>query len=207
MYFIFDFDGTLVDSFHIVIQKFNLLANDFNFRKIHIEEVPEIRNLSSSELIKYLKIPIYKIPIVLHRARNYLQQEITKIPPFEGMPKVLHELSTAGFSLGIVTSNSEENVISWLNGHALNQYFNFIQVDSSYVGKKRILKQAMKIYKIGKAFYIGDETRDIIAAKQCSMSSIAVTWGFNSEKILSQYQPHYIARVPDDILKISSEIL
>ncbi len=202
MYLIFDFDGTLVDSFRMVIEKFNLLANDFNFRKIPLEEIDELRHLNSRDLIKYLKIPIYKIPSVLHRARKYLQEEMHKLTPFIGIPKTLHDLSVAGFSLGIVTSNSEENVIAWLNYHKMKQYFNFIHIESSYFGKKRILKKVMKINRIEKAFYIGDETRDIEAAKQCSMSSIAVTWGFNSEKILSQYHPHYIARVPEDILTI-----
>ena len=202
MYLIFDFDGTLVDSFGSVIEKFNLLANDFNFRKIHVEEIDELRNLSTRELIKYLKIPIYKIPTVLHRARKYLQEDMHKLVPFAGIPKALHDLSDAGFSLGIVTSNSEENVVSWLKYNGIMQHFNFTHVESSYLGKKRVLKKAMKINKIEKAFYIGDETRDIEAAKQCNMFSIAVTWGFNSEKILSQYHPNYIARAPEDLLKI-----
>lgn len=203
-YLIFDFDGTLVDSFCCVIEKFNILANGFNFRKINLEEIDELRNLSSSELIKYLKIPIYKIPIVIYRVRKYLQKEMYKLLPFTGVPKVLQDLSDAGFSLGIITSNSEENVISWLDYHEIKQYFSFIHVESSYFGKKRLLKKVMKTNKIEQkhSFYIGDETRDIEAAKQCNMFSIAVTWGYNSEKILSQYYPHYIARVPADILKI-----
>lgn len=51
-------------------------------------------------------------------------------------------------------------------------------------------------------FYIGDETRDIDAAKQNGIHSIGVTWGFNSEKILAQHQPDYIARKPEDLLAI-----
>jgi phosphoglycolate phosphatase-like HAD superfamily hydrolase len=46
------------------------------------------------------------------------------------------------------------------------------------------------------------ETRDIEAAQSNDIYSIAVTWGFNSEKILLQHQPHYIARKPEDILAI-----
>lgn len=35
---------------------------------------------------------------------------------------------------------------------------------------------------------------------ECNIYSVAVTWGFNSEKILSQRQPHYIAKRPEDIV-------
>ena len=51
-------------------------------------------------------------------------------------------------------------------------------------------------------FYIGDETRDIDAAKQCGISAVAVTWGFNSEAIIAKHNPHYLVRHPKDILTI-----
>jgi phosphoglycolate phosphatase len=105
-------------------------------------------------------------------------------------------------SLGILTSNSLENVAAWLEHNKIQNLFSFIHVESNYFGKKHVLRKIIKAYQIDKsqAFYIGDETRDIKAAKECGIYSIAVTWGFNSEKILSQQQPHYIARKPEDIL-------
>jgi phosphoglycolate phosphatase len=202
MHLIFDFDGTLVDSFLCVIEKFNILAVDFNFRKVSAEETAGLRNLSSKDLIKHLKIPIYKLPTVLYKARKQLQKEMPTLTPFSGISKMLNDLTGAGFSLGIVTSNSEENVVAWLNYHGLKQYFNFIHSESNYFGKKRVLNKVLKMKKIESAMYVGDETRDIEAAAQCGMSSIAVTWGFNSEKVLSQHSPNYIARVPEDILEI-----
>src|SRR3990167_9311652 len=135
---IFDFDGTLVDNFNSAIEKFNILADDFNF------------------------------------------------------------------FLGIVTSNSKENVTSWLDSYKIKHFFHFIHVEPNYFGKNRVIKKVLKKYRMSKShvFYIGDETRDIDAAKQNGIYSIAVTWGFNSEKILLQHQPHYIARNPNDLLTI-----
>jgi len=202
MYLIFDFDGTLVDSFSCVVEKFNSMANDFNVSKISREDMAELRHLSSTDLIKYLKVPLYKIPYALHLARKHLKQEMHKLTPFAGIPQLLHNLDEAGFQLGIVTSNSKENVISWLESHQIKHYFNFIHVELGYFGKGRILKKVRQVHKTGNSMYIGDETRDIVAAKQCNMASLAVTWGFNSEKILAQYNPHYIARRPEDILAI-----
>lgn len=39
LHLIFDFDGTMVDSFDVVIKKFNLLAGEFNFRYIDDHEI------------------------------------------------------------------------------------------------------------------------------------------------------------------------
>lgn len=203
---IFDFDGTLVDSFHTVINTFNLLADEFHFRKIDSHEIEAMRDLTSRELIKFLNIPIYKIPRIIRKARKELHHDIPLLPTFANLSSVLHTLHHSNISLGILTSNSEENVIDWLNTQHLKHLFKFIHVESHYFGKKRVLKKIITSNNIQESnvFYIGDETRDIDAAKACHINSIAVTWGFNSEKILSKHQPHFIARKPEDLLSICS---
>lgn len=209
MHLIFDFDGTLVDSFQCVIETFNQLADELRFRKIKPEEINHIKNISSKELIQYLKIPFYKIPTVIYKARKIIHKNIPTLMPFNGIAALLHDLADAGFTLGIVTSNSEENVTKWLKANDMHQYFHFIYSESSYLGKKRALNKALNSKHIEKsqAFYIGDETRDIEAARLCEIYSIAVTWGFNSEKTLLRSQPHYVARQPGDILAIGLKSL
>ena len=204
MNLIFDFDGTLVDSFDWVIEKFNILATEFNFKKIHQSELTEIKNLSSNELIRYLEIPIYKIPSVLHRARQQMRNEMSTLPPFVNLPHILQKLHNSGFLFGILTSNSKENVLTWLDINKMKHLFDFIHTESNFFGKNQIVKKILKKYKMNKehVFYIGDETRDIDAAKQNDIYSIAVTWGFNSEKILLQHQPDYIAKKPEDLISI-----
>ncbi|HLB42937.1 MAG: haloacid dehalogenase [Gammaproteobacteria bacterium RIFCSPHIGHO2_12_FULL_40_19] len=203
-YLIFDFDGTLIDSFRAAMEKLNLLADEFNFRKISSDEVDGLRDLTSRELIKYLEIPIYKIPSVLRCARKHMRSEMQALLPFTNLPEILQELHDMKIPLGILTSNSSENVTRWLERNKMEHLFNFIHIESSYFGKKRILRKILKTYKIDKSqtFYIGDETRDVEAAKECGVYSVTVTWGFNSEKILTQHQPHYIVRKPEDILTI-----
>ena len=133
-----------------------------------------------------------------------MREEMHHLQPFPGIPKALHELHASGFQLGIVTSNSEQNVISWLHDHDIRQYFKFIHSAPNYFGKAKTLQKIIKMNKLDreKVYYIGDETRDIDAAIQCSISSIAVTWGFNSEKIISEHNPHYLVRWPKDILPL-----
>ncbi len=203
-YLIFDFDGTLVDSFRTVMEKFNLLADEFDFRKISGHEINALRNLTSRELINYLEIPIYKIPSVLRSARKHMQSEMQTLLPFNNLPEILQELRDIKIPLGILTSNSSENVTRWLERNKIKCFFNFIHIESSYFGKKYILRKIIQSHKMNKsqAFYIGDETRDIDAAKESEIHSVAVTWGFNSEETLMQYQPYYIARKPEDILTL-----
>lgn len=204
MYLIFDFDGTLVDSFPNAVEVFNLLAEDYGFRKIKADEIASLKDLNSTEFVKYLKVPIYKIPRVIYRARKEINKKMPELLPFDDIPRVLAGLQEMGFYLGILTSNSRENVEGWLEHNKMRHLFKFIHSESSFFGKGRVLRKICKAYGIdrSKAFYIGDETRDIEAAKQNGMRSIAVTWGFNSEWVLSRCHPEYLARNPEDLLVI-----
>ena len=103
MHLIFDFDGTLVDSFSCVVDVFNTLAVDFNFRKIAACEIDGLKDLTAKELIKHLNIPFYKTPAVFYKAKIYMQNEMHHLKPFPGISQTLRELYDAGFNLGIVT--------------------------------------------------------------------------------------------------------
>lgn len=204
MYLLFDFDGTLVDSFNCVVEKMNQLAEVFHFRKIEEHEIEQLREMSTKELIKFLKIPFYKIPILIRQIRKLLHKEMPRINPVANISPILEKLYHAEFSLGILTSNSIENVMSWLETHQMSHLFKFIHNESNFVSKKYLLRRTIKKYNIDKSslFYICDETRDIEAAMKNNVKSVAVTWGYNSEKILSQYQPTFLAKKPEDLLLI-----
>lgn len=47
MNIIFDFDGTLADSFSAIIEKLVPLADAFKFRKINQDEIARLKDLTS----------------------------------------------------------------------------------------------------------------------------------------------------------------
>lgn len=50
--------------------------------------------------------------------------------------------------------------------------------------------------------YVGDETRDVEAAKKVGVKVIAVTWGINSEKILRKQNPDYLIVKPKELIEV-----
>jgi|SRR5579883_2668811 phosphoglycolate phosphatase len=202
MHLIFDFDGTLVNSFYHVVKKTSLLADEFNFRKIKDHEIESLRDLTSLEVLRFLEIPIYNLPRVISRIRKHLHNDMPSLAPVANIRNVLEKLYNAHFSLGILTSNSVENVTLWLDIHDMRHYFDYIHAESRLFSKKHLMKKTLERYKIDKstAFYIGDETRDIDAARKNAIHSVAVTWGYNSEKVLLQHQPSFMVRKPEELL-------
>jgi phosphoglycolate phosphatase len=202
MHLLFDFDGTLINSFDCVMQKAILLAEEHKFKKISTQDIEKLRDLSSTEIIRFFQIPTYKIPMLISQMRKHLHQEISTLMPISGMQEILENLYNAKFTIGILTSNSIDNVNSWLDINQLRHFISFVHTESRFFTKRRLIKKTLKKYNIerSKAVYIGDETRDIEAAKKNRISSIGVTWGYNSEAAIAKYQPTFIAKNPADII-------
>ncbi|MGB7414444.1 MAG: HAD hydrolase-like protein, partial [Thermosynechococcaceae cyanobacterium] len=47
---------------------------------------------------------------------------------------------------------------------------------------------------------IGDETRDVEAAQQVQLRTIAVSWGFNSRAVLEKQQPDIVIDHPSELV-------
>ena len=191
--FIFDFDGTLCDSFEAGIKAVNDQSDAFGYRKIQTTEVPRMRDFTMQEALKDLGISNFKLPFVARKIRKELYKEMDFLLPYEGIREALLSLKTKDYAIGILTSNSQENVLRFIKKNNL-ELFDFIYSGSSVFGKDRIIKKLLKNFKISvnNAIYVGDETRDIQAAKSAGISIIAVSWGFNSKKALQAHLPDYL---------------
>lgn len=203
-FLIFDFDGTLVDSYKCMVEKFTHLADEFKFKRIDPAKLPLMRDMGSMELLKYLEIPFYKIPLIIRAARRLLREVMPDLQAVDGLREVVRELHDTGCTLGIVTSNSAENVEFWLKQQGLRECFMYIESESRFFSKHRILKKIIKRYKVDaqKSWYIGDETRDIEAGKEAGVKTAAVTWGYNSEKALKRHHPDLIIHTPVELLSL-----
>lgn len=203
---IFDFDGTIADSYEVFVAIANKLALEFNYPTVSLAEAEKFKNLSSKEIVSLLQISLFKIPIFWRRFKQELQQSTQNVALFPGMADCLIELNNQGYQLGIITSNYKENVIDCLQQHRIVSLFNFIYSNTSLFGKHHVIRQVMRQYKLSPAsvVYVGDETRDINAAKRSKVRVCSVTWGFNSLEVLSRHQPDYLVYRPHEILDIFS---
>jgi len=122
--------------------------------------------------------------------------------PEPDLKLVLEKLRKQGLTLGILTSNSKENVELFLKKNELNM-FEFIYADKSLFGKDRVMKKMMKEKGIASKdiIYIGDEVRDWEACKKVGIEMIGVAWGFNSEKLLRENGVKKIVRSPGELFE------
>ena len=200
---VFDFDGTIADTFHYLLTIANRLADEFNFKKININEVEDLKDKNSQEIIRHLNIPLLKIPMIVARAKRELHKEIDSVKPIDGLKEILHKFKLLEMKIGILTSNSSKNVLGFLKNNKMD-HFDFIHTTSKIWSKNRSLKALMhdNQFKLSQVTYIGDETRDVIAAQKAGIRNIAVTWGYNSHKALAAHRPDYLIHHPEELFQL-----
>jgi phosphoglycolate phosphatase-like HAD superfamily hydrolase len=202
---LFDFDGTIADTRKIAHGILNDMSKEFGFRQLPEEHLENARNMGTREFIRHLGISTWKVPSIARRGLALLHERMDQVNPIEGMPEVLKQLHGRGHRIGILTSNSEANVNDFLKRHDL-PYFYFVRTSSKLFGKAREMKRLVRAEGItpGEILYVGDETRDIEAAKESGIRMAAVTWGYNSESALAALNPEHILNSPAELLGMKS---
>lgn len=200
---LFDFDGTLGDTFEAGVEILNTLAGEFGFRGLPPGEVEHARDLSTRELMRHLGIPQMKLHRISKRGTEEITKRIMAIRPFPGVPEMLRELDGREITLGVLTSNSEQNVRTFLSNHGL-EVFDFIKSSSKLLGKSRVLRALMKEHGFSarEILFVGDELRDIEAAQESGVHMAAVTWGYNSSAALEAAGPDYMIDDPMGICRL-----
>lgn len=200
---IFDFDGTLADSFPFFTSVFNRLAQRHGFRSVAPEEVSQLRRLNARQIMTHLGMPAWKLPIV---ATNFisLMSDAASVPLFEGVSELLGHLADEEVVLAIVSSNSYENVERVLGPENMRRV-SYFECGVSIFGKRSRIRKVLKNSGIrpGEAIYIGDQSTDLEAARAEKVAFGAVSWGYGDVEALRSLAPDELFTRADDIRSIA----
>lgn len=198
---IFDFDGTLADSGEWFLTVIDQLAERFRFRRVDRDEIEMLRGRSSREVIRHLRIPAWKLPLISRHVRAMVARDSSMIRLFPDTPRLLQSLAERGIKLAIVTSNAEANVRKIL-GPENSAHISWWECGSGLWGKPRKFRRVIRRSGIAPrdVLAVGDETRDIEAAKRVGIRSAAVLWGYANGDALARFEPDLLLRDADAIL-------
>jgi phosphoglycolate phosphatase-like HAD superfamily hydrolase len=204
---IFDFDGTLADTFVASIRIFEKLTSKAD--PYNEEEILRLRGLTAFNVVRELRIRPWRVPWLLVRGRAMMRREIETIIVFEGIEDVLNRLQDAGVPMYIISSNSPGNIRKLLQRRGLDHYFKHIYGNVGIFGKSKMLRRVIKRNRLDlrSTYYVGDEGRDIEAAKRVGVTSVAVAWGFNSAELLAKHHPAVLAHTPAELSEHFNKML
>jgi phosphoglycolate phosphatase len=196
---IFDLDGTLADSFAWVVDNVNAVADRFGFRRVADDEIEALRLVGPRELLAHLEVPRWKLPRISRHIRQ-LKAQHDGIGLFPGVDAMLQSLVRQGVATAMVSSDHEENVRRTL-GPANVAHIGHFACGASLFGKAAKFRQVMRQAGIGAGdtLAVGDELRDLEAARKAGIAFGAVAWGYANPAVLVAQRPDEFFSVMDDI--------
>jgi len=198
-------DGTLADTFSLAIDCVKKIAKEEN-KELSIKNFNSLRSKGPFQVIREdFKISLLEVPFYVRKTQKMMHKRIDEIKLFKDIKFVLNKLSK-NYKVGILSSNSRVNISSVIKNNELD--VDFIHSSKSIFGKHKSLKSVLKSKELKKdeTLYVGDEVRDVRACNKIGLKCIAVTWGFNTKRLLKKENPSFICDKPKDILEIIKKL-
>ena len=202
---IFDLDGTIADSFDHVAA---FMAKQAGIKHLNAVEKNMLRGLSMIGIARRLGFKWWHGPWLLHKGRREMSKNMHLFKSFPGIPELIKKLHAEGHELFVLSSNSKKNIKYFLKHQKLEKYFVDYYGGVGIFSKTPALRRLLRDHEIEikNAVYIGDETRDIEAAKAIDLRVVAVSWGFASRNNLIEAKPLVVVDNTDELIAVLEEI-
>ncbi|BAI72184.1 phosphoglycolate phosphatase [Azospirillum sp. B510] len=200
---IFDFDGTLADSFPWFVGVLNDVADRHGFNRVRAEELELLRGWDARRIIGHLRVPAWKLPFIATHMRRLMARDIDGIRLFDGVPEMLRLVRERGVTVAIVSSNSEANIRRILGPQAAGLVDHYA-CGASLFGKAGKFRRMLRVSGVpaDRAIGIGDELRDIEAARKAGIACAAVAWGYTRGDALAASQPDRLLTRVDEMVEL-----
>jgi phosphoglycolate phosphatase len=202
---IFDLDGTLADSFPWFLANLDNVADAFRLRRVPPDEIEKLRRADVREILTYLGVPHWKLPFIARYMRRLKSTKLATISLFPGVDQMLRTLKDGGLTLTLVSSDSETNA-RYLLGRDNAALFSEYDCSAALFGKvgkfRRVIRRSG--VETGRVLAIGDEARDLEAARATGIDFAAVSWGYTAPEKLVAMQPDLMfdtmAEIPERLV-------
>ncbi|MBN1145658.1 MAG: HAD family hydrolase [Anaerolineales bacterium] len=201
---VFDFDGVLADTIDDMLSIAGRVAADLGHPcQPSPADLDALERMEFSQFGRQLGIPEDKIEAFVSSSLQLFASLPTPPKIFPGMRQVVQELAHAN-RVAIVTGNTARILRRFLEHHGLESSVELaLTADDPGNRPEKLALILSTLSQPGAPCYlVGDAVSDVRAAKKTGLTSVAVAWGHQSESHLRSANPSYLARTPEELLKI-----
>ena len=175
----FDFDGTLADTMPWFNSVLNTVAEKYGFRQIDATEREQLRHRDPMAILKYLGIPLWKLPAIMTHMRELMRDIDPSVHLFDGMVDVLATLRPPACGWRW-SARIRSRTCSACSPHAA-ALFDDYECGTDLFGKAAKIDRLLQRHRIApeRFLLVGDEIRDIEAARKAGVRVASVGWGYN----------------------------
>lgn len=207
--FLFDLDGTLIDTNELIIQSFLHTLEKYYPNQYQREDVLAFIGPTLHETFVSMDEEKVDEMMGVYRAFNHERHD-ELVTEFEGVFDTIKHLHEKGYKLGIVTTKIRHTVEMGLKLTKLDQFFDVVitldDVKNAKPDPEPIYKALEQLdAKAEEAVMVGDNSHDILAGKNAGTKTAGVAWTAKGPDYLNQFNPDYLLESMADLLKIIEE--
>lgn len=187
---IFDADGTIINSFELIVAAYTHVANQHGLKPPTAQEVRAQLGKALPDIYRTF-YPSADIDALVKTNSEFISQNAGESAAFEGLHELLEALKAQGLKLAVVTGGNYR-IEDVLKHHHIWQYFDSVvhceRVTHAKPHPEGVLL-ALKECKVAanEAVMVGDSIQDIAAGKNAGVKqAIAVTHGYGSREDLTR---------------------
>jgi pyrophosphatase PpaX len=204
---IFDLDGTLADTFGMIVAAFNAAVGPFTGQAYSPDEVIARFGDPEPAMIRA------DLPNDWQAASDayyrFYREHHHMVRPFEGVPEMLAELKRRGMPMGVVTGKSRRSAEITLEELGWKDLFAAVVTGDEMTKQKPdpqgVIMAARKLGANQNAcVMVGDSPADIGAGKAAGMTAIVAAWHAVYLAKLKTVGADHWAQTPADVIRIVS---
>ena len=209
---VFDLDGTLLDTLPDIADAMNRALTTLGYESVSTEQYRDRVGWGARVLVEKTLPAEDHSDSLIQRCldefqREYRAQPATNTVAYNGVLRLLQELSRRGVALSII-SNKPDELTQLVVKELLSDYrFAFVIGDHPDYAKKPdpqttlLALQAMGVSAERSAF-VGDSDVDMATAQAAGTLAVGVAWGFRSRTELQQAGAQLVIEQPLELLSL-----
>ena len=211
--FIFDLDGTLLDTLQDLADSVNYALRQHGMPEHSIDDIRRfvgngVRLLMERAVPDGAQNPQFEATFATFR-QYYMLHSLDTTRPYDGIPQLIHELKTRGCKMAVVS-----NKMMAATQELVRHFFPDIEVaigehEAAGIKKKpapdtvfEALRQLDISLQPSSVTYVGDSDVDLATARNSGLPCISVLWGFRDRDFLLAHGATTFVEHPLDILTI-----
>lgn len=208
--YIFDLDGTLLNTIDDLAASCNYALRSFGLPQYTVAEVQGfvgngVRKLMERSVPQGTAHPQFEQIYDCFR-QHYLTHNEIHTRPYDGIPEMLDALRAAGKGVAVV-SNKFDAATKALVAQYFGQRVQVAIGEHEGIRKKPapdMVAEAMRLLgcKADDTVYVGDSDVDIDTARNSQLPCISVLWGFRTREFLIAHSATTMVSSPEEILDI-----
>lgn len=206
---VFDFDGTLVDSIHMIARGILLTNEAFHVKAITYEKAKSVIGMSLDDMMEIIAPDLEPslIPDYIDHYVKYFRRFDPFLKLFPGSLDLIHKLKENGMYCAVATGKSRFGLSRITGRMKIEDLFDW-SICCDEAKPKPDPDMLIKLHKMSgikksRMIMVGDSEHDVRMAQTAGVDVIAVSWGARNHEQLVNMQP---TKVVDNMQELASSL-